>query len=119
MVAICFQNSRSLSPREYTGSPRSFSLLGGAKEQGAASIEDRGRAGDAGADAGLEVAAHTGLRGGGAAVGLEAVEVEPEALGALPEVRIVDVASVLVERIDQLEEAALQAGGLGGGMQGG
>jgi len=84
-----------------------------------ARLEDRGRAGDAGADAGLEVAADARGDRIGAAVGLEALELELESLGALPEVRIVDVAAVPVERVDHLEEAALQAGGLGGGVQGG
>ncbi len=83
-----------------------------------ARLEDGGRAGDAGTDAGLEVAANAGGDNIGAAVGLETVEIELEALGALPEMWIVDVAAVPVERVDHLEEAALQAGGLGGGVQG-
>jgi hypothetical protein len=33
-------------------------------------------------------------------------------------VRVVDVAAIGVERVDHLEEAALQPGGLGGGVQG-
>lgn len=81
-------------------------------------FEDRRGGSDAGADAGLEVAAHAGLDGDGAPVGLEALEIEPESLGALPEVRIIDVAAVLVERVDHREEAALQAGGLGSRVQG-
>ncbi len=83
-----------------------------------ARLEDRRGAGDAGADAGLEVAADANGDCVGAAVGLEAVEVESEALGALPKVRIIDVAAVVVERVDHLEEAPLQARGLGGGVQG-
>ena len=35
----------------------------------------------------------------------------------LPEVRVVDVAAVGVERVDELEEGALAAGGLGRGVQ--
>jgi len=80
--------------------------------------EDRRCAGDAGADAGLEVAADAGRDGCGAAIGLEAVEVEGEVLCTLPEVRVIDVAAVVVERIDQLEEATLEPCGLGCGMQG-
>lgn len=80
--------------------------------------KDRGRYGDAGADAGLEVVADAGLDGGGAAVGLEALEIEAEALGAAPEVRVIDVSAVLVERVDHLEEMSLQPGGLGRPVQG-
>jgi hypothetical protein len=87
------------------------------RNSGAASAEDRGGAGDAGADAGLEVTADTCRNRFGAAIGLEAVEIEVEALGPLPKVRVIDVAAVLVERIDHLEEAPLLPGGLGGGVQ--
>lgn len=79
--------------------------------------EDGRRGGDAGANARLEVAADALSNGIGAAVGLETVEIELEALGSLPEVRVVNVTAVLVERVDHLEEAALQAGGLGGRVQ--
>lgn len=81
--------------------------------------EDSGGCGDAGADTGLEVAAHAGLDRGRAAVGLEALELEPKPFGTLPEVGIVDVTAIPVERVDHLKEASLQAGGLGGGVQGG
>lgn len=84
-----------------------------------ARLEDRRGSGDAGADAGFEVAADAGRDGIGAAVGLEALEVEPEVLGALPEVRVIGVGAVLIQRVDHLEEAALQASGLSGGVQGG
>lgn len=70
-------------------------------------LEDGGGAGDAGPDAGLEVAPHACGNRLGAAIGLEAVEIEAEALGPLPEVRVVDVAAVGVERVDHLEEAPL------------
>ncbi len=83
-----------------------------------ARLENRGSAGDAGADAGLEVTADAGRDGCGAPVGLEAVKVEAEALDSLPEMRIIDMATVLVERVDHLEEAALQARGLGCSVQG-
>ena len=67
---------------------------------------------------GLEVAADPRGDLGRAAVGLEALEVEPERLDPLPEMRVVDPAAVGVERVDHLEEAALQPGRLGGGVQG-
>ena len=79
--------------------------------------EYRRRSGDAGANSGLEVAAHPGGDRVGATVGLEALEVEPEPLDPLPEVRVVDVAAVGVERVDQLEEATLQPRRLGRGVQ--
>lgn len=83
-----------------------------------ARLEDRGRAGHPGADAGLEVATDALGDGGRTTIGLEAVEIEPEVLGPLPKVRVIDVGAILVERIDQLEEAALKAGCLGSCMQG-
>ncbi len=43
----------------------------------------------------------------------------PRRLDPLPEMRVVEVAAVGVERVDHLEEAALQPGCLGGGVQGG
>src|SRR6187399_1313055 len=104
---------------EYTALRCSFSLLCRAKEQRSErSAEDRGGASDARANAGLEVAANTYRDRIGAAVELKAIEIEAEALGSLPQVRVVDVATVAVERVDHLEEAALQARGLGGGVQG-
>lgn len=78
-----------------------------------ARLEDRGGGGDASADAGFEIAADTLGNGGGAAIGLKAVEIEAEALGALPEVRVVDVTPIVIQRVDHLEEASLQAGRLG------
>ena len=97
LAAICFQNSRSLSEKRVQPALRNTvwasKMAGGATP---ARIPDsksrRTRAGNR----------------IGAAIGLEAVEVEPEPLGPLPEVRIVDVAAVGVERVDHLEEAALQ-----------
>lgn len=82
-----------------------------------ARLEDGWGRGNAGTDARLEVAADAGGDGDGAALGVEALEVEVEALGALPEMRIVDMAAVLVQRVDHLEETALQARGLSGCMQ--
>lgn len=81
-----------------------------------ARLEDRGGGGDAGADAGFEVAADPLGDGAGATVGLEAVEIEPEVFGTLPEVRIIDVGAIRIQRVDHLEEAPLQARGLGGRM---
>ena len=40
------------------------------------------------------------------------------ALGALPEMRVINVAAVLIKRVDHLEEATLQACGLSGSVQG-
>jgi len=79
-----------------------------------ARLEDSGGGGDASANARLEVAADAGGDRIGAAVGLEAVEIQPEPLGALPEMGVVNVAAFLIERVDHLEEATLQAGRLGG-----
>jgi hypothetical protein len=81
--------------------------------------EDGRCGGDTGANARLEVAPDARFHGRGPAVGLEALEVEVEALGPPPEVRVVDVAAVGVERVDHLEEASLDTGSLGGGVQGG
>jgi hypothetical protein len=75
-------------------------------------------AGHAGANSGLEVASDPSCDRVGAAIGLEALQIETELLGSLPEVRIVDVAAVAVERVNHLEEAPLRAGRLGGGVQG-
>jgi hypothetical protein len=83
----------------------------------ARSVEDCGRFGDPGADSRLEVAPHPGGDGCRAAVRLEALEVESELFDPLPEVRVIDVTAVGVERVDQLEEATLPARGLGGGVQ--
>jgi hypothetical protein len=80
--------------------------------------KDSGGASDAGANAGLEVASDPLRNGNGAAIGLETVEVELEALRPLPEVRIIDVAAALIQRVDHLEEAVLPTGGLGGCVQG-
>ena len=101
MVAICFQNSRSLSKKRV-------------HKHG--SVEDCGCFGDARADSRLEVAPHPGGDGCRAAVRLEALEVEPELLDPLPEVRVIDVAAVGVERVDQLKEVPLPARGLGRGV---
>ena len=70
-------------------------------------------------DAGLEVATDALGDRGGAAIGLEALEVELEPLGALPEVGVVDPAAVGVDRVDHLEESALEPGRLGRRVQGG
>jgi hypothetical protein len=80
--------------------------------------EDRGCTGDAGADAGLEVAADADRNGVRATIGLKTLEVEGKLLDALPEVRVIDVAAVGVERLDHLEEGALQGRRLGRRVQG-
>ena len=101
LAAIRFlQNSRSLTATKGTG------------------IEHRRSAGDSGADAGLEVAPHP--RGRPVASGGRASKrsrSRPRRSRPLPEVRVVDVAAVGVERVDHLEEAALGARRLRGGVQ--
>ena len=75
--------------------------------------EQRGR-GSPRADPGAKVALHPlgdRLR---AAVGLEAVEVEPQALRPLPQVGVVEVGLVLEQRVVHLPEAPLQGRRLGG-----
>ena len=62
---------------------------------------------------------HAGGDGRRAAVGLEPLEVEPELLGAPPQMGVVDVPAIGVERGDHLEEIALGAGRLGRRVQGG
>ena len=57
----------------------------------------------------LEVAPHPRGDRVGAPVALEALEVEAEALDPLPQVRVVDVALVGVDRVAHLPEAALRA----------
>ena len=79
----------------------------------AADEQGRGRR-HAGADAGAKVALYPLGNGVGAAVGLEAVEVEAERRDALPEMRVVEVALVGVEGVVHLPEAALERGSLGG-----
>src|SRR4029450_8976494 len=62
------------------------------------------RAGHAGPDAADEVALDPLPDGVRAAVGVEALQIEPEAPGALPEVRIVHPPPVAVERVAHLPE---------------
>jgi hypothetical protein len=62
---------------------------------------------DARTDTAVEVTFEVLLRGGGAAVRLEAVEVEREPLGALPQVRVVEVALILEQLVVHLPDAAL------------
>jgi hypothetical protein len=81
--------------------------------------EDGWGSGDASADAGLEIPPDPRCNGLGAAVGLEAFEIEAQVLDPLPEVRIIDAAAVGVERVDYLEESALQSRRLSRRVQGG
>ena len=55
-----------------------------------------------------------GPRRGTAAVGVEAREVEAEHARALPQVRVVEVPLIGIERVAELPEGALCGGGLGG-----
>lgn len=97
MAAICFQNSRSLSARRVQGR----------------------RSSDTTADAGLEIAPHAGLYLLRPTIGLEALQVEAQDLRTLPEVGIVDMAVLGIDRVDHLEEACLRSGCLRRGVQGG
>src|SRR3954447_8867456 len=62
-------------------------------------IENRPSARKSRADAGAEVTAHPHGHRGGPAVALEPLEIEAQALGPLPQVRIVDVAAIGVDRV--------------------
>src|SRR5262245_3238515 len=50
----------------------------------------------------------------GAAITVEALQVETDALGSLPQMRVVHAPAVGIERITHLPERALEAGGLRG-----
>src|SRR5215211_4420594 len=77
-------------------------------------VDERGRRpAYTGARAADAVSLHPLVDRIGAPVRIEATEVETEALGALPEVRIVDPAAVGVKRVAHLPERALQPGRLG------
>ena len=76
---------------------------------GAAVHELRGRGRDPGPDAAAEVALDPFGGLVGAAVGFEAIEIEPEALGARPQVGVVQVTLILEQRVVHLPEAPLQA----------
>jgi hypothetical protein len=79
--------------------------------------EQRGGTGDPGPDPGLEVPADPRLDLSGAALGLEALEIEAKSLSALPEVGIVDPSTIGEQRVDHLEELPLTSRRLGGGVQ--
>lgn len=95
MTAICIQNSRSLSAGRVQG----------------------GSADDTGADPRLEVATDPSLDLRRATVGLEALQVQAELTYPLPEVRVVDPATIGVEGVDHLEEPPLPRRCLGGGVK--
>lgn len=97
MAAICFQNSRSLSAGRVQG--RSSN--------------------DTGADSRLEVAADPGLDLRGATVGLEPLEVKVEPIRPLPEVRVIDSATIGIEGVNHLEETSLPSRRLGSGVEAG
>ncbi len=82
-----------------------------------ARLEDCGGSGDAGADAGLEVTTHPGGDSRRTTICLEALQVEAEVLGALPEMRVVGVSAVDVQRVDHREELPLQPSCLCRGVQ--
>src|SRR5215212_918275 len=70
---------------ETSGASPGRELFGEVAVQGTSADERRRRPRHAGADAADEVALDALPDGVGAAVGVEALEIEPEALGALPE----------------------------------
>jgi hypothetical protein len=117
MAAIAFRTLVLFRHGEYRDADVPVLRGLGRHPEAGTSLEEGGGGGDAGPDPRLEVPAHTHGDGVRAAVGLEALEVEPHPLDPLPEMRVVDVAAIRVERVDHLEEGALQAGGLGGGME--
>jgi len=80
-------------------------------------IENRRSASHSSANPRFEIAADPSLDLGRAAVGLKALEVEAQFFDAPPEMGVVDVAAVGVERVDHREERALSASRLGGGVQ--
>jgi hypothetical protein len=80
-------------------------------------IENRWSASDSRADARLEIATDSRLYVLAAAVGLEALQIEPQALDPLPQVWVVNPPSVGVERVGHLEEPILPSRCLGGGVQ--
>ena len=104
LAANLLQNSRSLSQRVTGRRSRSR------PPSTAAVANERRGPGDPGRGSRTRSRAAPARRPRvGAAVGLEALEVEPEALGPLPEMRVVDLAAVGVDRVDHLEERALAA----------
>src|SRR5215207_10556472 len=84
----------------------------------AAALDECGRRPrDARADPADDVALDPRANPFRAAVAVEALEVDPEALRALPEVGIIDAAAIGVERVAHLPEHALHPGGLRGGVK--
>src|SRR5439155_8460004 len=83
----------------------------------AAFAEQRGRRHHTGPDSGTEVRLDPLPDRVGAAISLEAIEVEAELPGALPQVRIVEPALVGEQRVVHLPEAVLERRGLGGARE--
>jgi RimJ/RimL family protein N-acetyltransferase len=77
-------------------------------------VEDGGRAGRPRAQRVPDVALHPRGHRRAAAVGIEALDLEPELAGALPEVRVLEPALVGERGIGERPEPALGGGGLGG-----
>src|SRR5918994_720915 len=83
-----------------------------------APLGERGRRSrDAGADPADEIPLDPFANRLRAAIRVELLEVEAEALRAFPEVGIVDAAAIRIERVAHLPERALHPGGLRGGMK--
>src|SRR4051794_17159015 len=77
--------------------------------------EQGGGGGNSGAHSGAKVGGDAALDRPGAAVGVEAVDVEPPALGALPQLRVLEPSLVGEERVVHGPEGALRARRLRGG----
>ena len=71
-----------------------------------------------GGERGARVLAHAGGRRIGAAIAVEALEIEPEIARMLPQMRVVEPALVGVQQVDEGPERALGGGGLGGAGDG-
>src|SRR3954454_14274433 len=83
-----------------------------------AAREERRRGRHPGAHAGPEVGGDAALDGLGAAVGIEARDVEPQPLRALPELRVLEAAGVGEQRVVHGPDRALGRRGLGGRCRG-
>ena len=77
-------------------------------------IEERRCAGCPGAQRVLDVALHPGGDRLAAPVGVEALDVEPQLLRAVPQVRVLQPTLVGVGGVDERPEGALSGGGLRG-----
>jgi hypothetical protein len=80
-------------------------------------IENRWSASYSRADPRLEVAPDPSLYVLRAPISLELLQIQPQALDPLPEVRVIDPAAVGIEGVSHLEETTLPGGRLSGSVQ--